>query len=479
MNLSVIYCNRLVMRAYLIALALLLTGLSGCQLMPEFKRPVVDVPEQFNSQLNAPADVQLSGEWWRLYNDAELNALVDQAMQHNPNVAMAVANIEQADAYMREIGAALLPEVGLQGSATENRVTERGQFPIFPGFEPRRSTFTFRFASSFELDFWGKLRSAKASARASAMASRYAKETVLLSLQSLVVNQYLSMRSIQQQIRLTEANMQLRQQSLDLTQRRLEGGVASALDVYQANTALSNLQAQLADLKRQNEVLRNQLALLTGDMRLKLTSAAQKDLPQAPIPPAGIPSRLMDARPDIRQVEQELMAANANLAVAKAALYPSISLTGYYGGESLLLRDLLVPPARIWGIGLGFNLPIFNGGRLQSRVDQSSAVEKQLIAKYEAVLQKAFQEVNDALVNLRQQGEREAALAQSVEAAAKALEIANNRYQSGYSAYIDVLDAQRVLNEANQTYIQTQQAKLEASISLFKALGGSWQAQSR
>lgn len=457
---------------------LLLTGVSACSLMQDFVRPKSDLPQQFNLTIDAQQSQQLTGDWWLMYQDEQLNRLVDQAMQHNPSVAMAVANIEQADAYMREVGAALLPEVGLQSSALKSRVTERGPIPLFGGMEPKRTAYNMRLGSTFELDFWGKLRAAKESAKASAMASRFAKETVVWSLQSLVVNHYLFLLSLQSQIAISENNIKIRQESLALTQRRFEGGIVSALDVHQATTAYANLQAQLADLKRQEEVIRNQLALLTGDMRLSIASPKLARLPEPPIPPAGIPSRLMDNRPDIRQVEQELVAANANMAVAKAALYPSISLTTYYGGESMLLSDLFVPPARVWGIGLGLNLPIFNGGRLQSRVDQTSAVQKQLIAKYESVVQKAFQEVNDALVNLRQQTERESALAASVAAAEKALQIANNRYQSGYSSYIDVLDAQRVFNEANLLHVQSQHARLEASVNLFKALGGSWQARS-
>lgn len=455
----------------------IINALSACSLMPDFVRPKSDMPEQYNFTIDAQQSQQLTGDWWQMYQDEQLNRLVTKAMQHNPNVAMAVANIEQADAYMREVGAALLPDISLQSSALKSRITERGPIPLFGGMEPKRTTFNLRLGSTFELDFWGKLRAAKESAKAAAMASRFAKETVVWSLQSLVVNHYLLYLSLHSQIVITERNIQIRQESLALTQRRFEGGVVSALDVHQATTAYTNLQAQLADLKRLQEIVRNQLALLTGDMRLSLDVEKQVKLPLTPIPPAGIPSRLMDNRPDIRQVEQEMVAANANMAVAKSALYPSISLTTYYGGESLLLSDLFVPPARVWGVGLGLNLPIFNGGRLQSRVDQASAMQKQLIAKYEAVLQKAFQEVNDALVNLRQQTERESALAASLAAAEKALEIANNRYQSGYSAYIDVLDAQRVLNEANLSYVQSQQARLEASVNLFKALGGSWQSR--
>jgi len=455
--------------------SILVFGLSACQIMPEFKKPKNTLPEKFNFEIDQQQSQQMSREWWKLYQDELLNQLVNKAMQQNPNVQIAIANIEQADAQLREVGAALLPSIDLQSSAAKSRVSERGPVPLFNGIEPRRNTYNVRLASSFELDFWGKLSAAKASARASAMASRFAKETVVISLQSLVVNNYLLARSLEKQIQLTEYGLKLRHDSLSLTQRRFEGGVASALDVHQATSAYSNLQAQLAELQRQKAITYHQLALLTGDMRLKIDLPTTANFPTVPIPPVGLPSSLMDARPDIREAEQNLIAANADIAVARAALYPSISLTAYFGGESKQLSDLLIAPARIWGLGLGLNLPIFNGGRLQSKVDQVTALQKQLLAQYEAVLQRSFQEVNDALVSLRQQSERDTALANSVIAAEKALQIANNRYEAGYSGFIDVLDAERVLNDANLNHVQTQYARLQASVNLFKALGSGWQ----
>jgi len=184
---------------------------------------------------------------------------------------------------------------------------------------------------------------------------------------------------------------------------------------------------------------------------------------------------LLEARPDIRQAEATLIAADANIGVAKAALYPSISLTGIYGGQSLELNNLFTTPARVWTTGLNFNLPIFDAGRLKSRVDQASAIQKQALAGYEASLQNAFTEVNNALVNLRQYAERETALALGEEAAKKALEISENRYKSGYSAYLEVLDAQRVYNDSATSFVQSRQARIVATVDLFKALGGGWQ----
>ena len=270
--------------------------------------------------------------------------------------------------------------------------------------------------------------------------------------------------------------MKSREDSLALTQRRLEGGVSSALDVHQAEVAYNNLKAQLADLTRQRAIIEHQLAVLTGDLDLKIAAGDIQSLPIPPVPPVGLPSSLLEARPDVRQAEQNLIAANAKIGVAKAALFPTISLTAGLGGESKDLGDVLKSAARIWNGGLSLNLPVFDSGRLSSKVDQASAEKKQLLASYERAVQNAFTEVNDALVNVRQNTDRETALNASQSSASKALEIANNRYKSGYTGYLEVLDAQRVFNDASLAYVQSRQARLTSTVELFKALGGGWVA---
>lgn len=455
--------------------------LPGCQsIWPDYMRPKVDMPAQYveASQQHA-GETQIANNWWTLYQDETLNDLVNKTLQNNQDIKLAVARIEEADAAMREIGAALLPQVDLDAGAKRSRVSEAGanqQFSSNP-----RNNFNLQLGTTFELDFWGKLSRAKESARAQAMSTRYAKDTVALSLTGLVASNYLTLRSLESQITLAEQNLKSRDESLALTKRRLEGGIVSALDVYQAEVASADLSAQLADLRRLKSLVLHQLAVLTGDLNLVVnglnTSVADlTTLPVPPVPPVGLPSSLLETRPDVRQAEALMVAANANIAVAKAALYPSISLTASLGGESMELGDILKSAARIWTGGLSLYLPIFDAGKLDARVDQASAKQKQALASYEGAIQSAFREVNDALVSLRQQTEREAALFKSRQAAEKSLKLSENRYQSGYSAYIDVLDAQRVYNDAGLAFVQARQARLIATVDLFKALGGGWQA---
>ncbi len=464
---------------HLIRLSLALPALSlvACQMVgPDYFRPKQTLPASYQESQASDAAEAVINQWWTLYNDEVLNDLISKASKNNTDLKIAVARIEEADGYMREVGAALFPQVNVDSSASRYKVTELGATPLFNGMSPTRSNYNVKLSTTFELDFWGKLRRAQESAKAQALASRFAKDTVDLSLKSLVTGDYLLLRSLEAQIELSKASMKSREDSLALTQRRLEGGVSSALDVHQAEVAYNNLKAQLADLTRQRAIIEHQLAVLAGDLDLKIAAGDIQSLPIPPVPPVGLPSTLLEARPDVRQAEQNLIAANAKIGVAKAALFPTISLTAGLGGESKDLGDVLKSAARIWNGGLSLNLPVFDSGRLSSRVDQASAEKKQLLASYERAVQNAFTEVNDALVNVRQNTEREAALNASQSSASKALEIANNRYKSGYTGYLEVLDAQRVFNDASLAYVQSRQARLTSTVELFKALGGGWVA---
>ncbi len=472
-----------VTREAIIGLLLPIT-LSSCALIGlDYSRPVISTPAEYaNVEKNAEANsanAAIAKDWWTLYQDPILNDLIAKALQNNTDIKSAVASIEQADAYAREVGAALFPQVDLDAGATRSRSSQLTSRSNQPGFQPLSTSYSVQLGTSFEIDFWGKFRRAKESARALALSSRYAKDTVSLSLSSLIASNYLQLRSLEAQIAVSKDNLRSRDESLALTKRRLAGGVVSNLDVQQAQVNSSNLVAQIIELERQREVALHQLGLLTGDLSLNLASTTAsndlKTLPIPPTPPVGLPSALLENRPDVAQAEQNLVSANANIGVAKAALYPTISLTGLFGGESAALGDILKSPARIWSLGLGLNLPIFDSGRLNSRVDQVTAQQKQSLASYEGAVQTAFTEVNDALVNVRKNTEREAALDTSQQAAKEVLRISENRYKAGYTAYLDVLDAQRVYNEAATNFIQSRQARLVATVDLFKALGGGWQ----
>jgi outer membrane protein, multidrug efflux system len=456
---------------------LIIFVLTGCKLLgPDYQRTDANLPETFSEQATTSAADDVLKQWWKHYQDEKLNELVALSLKNNTNIALAVARIEEADASMREVGASLFPTIDLSADATRSQVTELGAFPVFG--DKIRNNYSFGLSTSYEIDFWGKIKRAKEGAAANALASRNAKETVELSLIGLVASNYLQLRGLDAQIAVTKDNQKSRKEALALNQRRMAGGVASALEVSQAEVSVSNLDAQLIELTRLRALSLHQLAVLTGVLDLKLDSADLRSLPVPPTPPAGLPSALLENRPDIRQAEQNLIAENAKIGIAKAAMYPTISLTGIFGGESLELGDVLKAGARIWTFGLGLDLPIFDSGKRESRVEQATARQKQALAQYQTSIQNAFREVNDALITRRLNTEREQALTQSETSAKKAHTVAENRYKSGYSAYLEVLDAQRVHNDASLAAVQAKQATFLATVELFKVLAGDWKTES-
>ena len=457
----------------------ILINLISCTLIgPDYKRPEINLPNTYHQESNKENVVTDLNNWWKLYEDPLLNELIDKALIKNTDINAAIARLEEADAYLKQVGAALIPSVDLTSQANRTKATENGTVPS-SFVKPYRKNFNVQLGTSFELDFWGRLRRAKESARAEYISSQYSKDTVILSLQSTLVSNYLLLRSIDSQIFMLKDNVGYRKENVELTRKRLESGLISALDMHQSEAALNNLSAQLSDLVRQREIISNQLILLTGDMNLNIAESKLDSLITPPIPPANMPSSLLELRPDIKEAEQIMIAANANIGVAKAALFPNIALTANFGRESAELKNIDKTGSNIWGIGLGLTLPIFDAGRTQAKVYQATAKQKEALSYYESSIQNAFKEVNNALVSLKEYTEQENDLKLTQDAAKKAMDIASNRYKAGYSSYLEYLDAQRVFNDASIAYIQKRQLRLMASVELFKSLGGGWQSQAQ
>jgi multidrug efflux system outer membrane protein len=457
-------------RASAIALTLLL---AGCALGPDYRRPEAALPGQFAEAPASEPGPAIQRNWWMQFNDPVLDELVAKALAANTDVQAAAARVEEADAVLRETGGALFPEVDLGANAKRSRSsTVAGTLPS--GSEPLRNNFNSALSTSFELDFWGKLRRASEAARAQALGTRYGRDTVELTLVGNIVRGYLTLRALDAQLAVSRASLDSREASLRITRSRLQGGLASELDVRQAEAASAALRAQIATLGEQRATTEHLLARLTGQLDLALAPADLRQLPALPLPPAGLPSALLEERPDVRQAEASLVAANASIGVAKAALFPSITLTGSFGSESKDLSDLFSSAARIWSLGLGLDLPIFDAGKRAARLDQASAQQKQALAAYIGAVRGAFTEVRDALAAVSQRREADQALQQQVAASTRALELAEARYRAGYSAYIEVLDAQRTANDAALSLIANRQSSLSAAVDLYAALGGGW-----
>jgi outer membrane protein, multidrug efflux system len=448
-------------------------ALAGCMVGPDYQRPQTPLPGTYpDESTSSAAPAPIRADWWTLYNDPTLNSLVATALSDNLDVAFAVAKVEEMDADLVEANAALFPEIDLLGAAARSRSSGSVTTPV-----PIRLSNDLRVAlsTSFEIDFWGRLRRMVESARAQALATHYAKDVVTLSLAGLTTQTYFALRSFDAQITATRETLATREDYLVIVRRRVDSGLASDLDLNQALGARSDAAAQLKDFVRQRALAEHLLGTLTGTPGLKLPPGDLAQLPVPPVPPTGLPSVLLERRPDIRAAEENLVSNNALIGAAKAALLPKISLVGFLGGESTDLSSLVTSSGKIWSVGFGLSLPIFTAGRLNAEVVATTAREKQALATYQKSIQTAFQEVADALVNVEQTAATAADLQASVDAASNALRLSTRRYEAGYSGYLDVLDAQRTLNIAQLALIRNRQALLSASVDLMKALGGGWQ----
>lgn len=461
-------------RATRVALPILLSAvLSACAVGPDYRRPAPTLPDRFPDAEAAPAAAsEMRTAWWTLFNDPVLTGLVEDALRNNQDARIAAAQVEEAEAVLRQANASFFPQVDLGAAATRSRVSAETALPNPAPLV--RDDRRLAASTAFELDFWGKLRRASEAARAQALATAYGRDVVALTLASTTAQAYFSLRSLDAQIAALGDSLKTRGESLDVVKNRAEAGYASGLDLNQALGARADAAAQLKELVRQRAVVEHQLGTLSGRLDLKLPAGDIRTMPVPPAPPAGLPSTLLDRRPDVRAAEQNLVAANAQIGVAKAALFPTISLTGNYGGQSGALSELLDTGARIWSAGFGLALPIFDAGRNAARVDQAEARQRQSLFNYQKTVETAFREVADAIGNVRQSALAEADLQARVDAARNTLELSRIRYEAGYAAYLDVLDAQRTANDAELALARNRQAQLAYTVDFMKAVGGGW-----
>ena len=464
--------SRTTYRLTMIAAAL---TLAGCAIGPDYVRPATPLPANY-AEATGSEQTTVNARWWTLFDDATLDQLVDKALQNNADLRQAIARVEQADAVAREAGASFFPEI--TGNAGGSNTQASTKTAIYNSALPRiRNSRSASLSTSYELDLWGRVRRANEAAKASQLATAYARDSVRLSVAGLVTATYLGLRAADAQLQTTAATLKSREESLRLVNTRIAAGLSAPVDGLQAATALSAAQAQQAELTRQRALAEHQLALLTGDPSLKLAAGDLRNLPLPPQPPAGLPADLVAARPDIRQAEQELVAANAGIGIAKAGYFPRLSLTASLGSESKALSDLFSAGSGTWALGLGALMPILDFGRTSARVDQAKAVNQQSLIAWQNALEVAYKEVRDALVSLREDATADAAQQSRVDNAARVLAIVEKRYAAGHAGYLEVLDAQRSHNDAAIAAISARQARLIASVDLFKALGGGWQPE--
>jgi multidrug efflux system outer membrane protein len=439
-------------------------ALGGCMVGPNYQRPSLDVPAEYNGAGPATGEIKVPEQWWTLYGDATLDDLVKAGLERNADVKLAAARVEEAEAVVEQARSAYFPTVEGNAGATRSRTLQFGTV----------NNFSLGISTSFEIDLWGRLRRGVRSVRDQLLASQYGRDTVALTLAATIARTYFAALSLDTQYAASEESLRAANESYDLAKKRLEGGVGSALDVYQAGALVSTSAAQSKEIARQRAAVLHQLGVLTGRLDLSLPAKDIKSLPVPPIPPAGLPSQLLERRPDVRQAEENLAAATERIGVARAEQFPALSLTGSFGTQSRDLDDLFASGSRVWSIGAGLLGPIFDAGLYAARTKQAEAQAKQAEATYQRAVESAFRDVSDALSNVKAASDTEKDLAERLRQAREALRLANLRYRSGYSAYLEVLDATRTLNAAQLDYIRNRQNYLSYTVDLMNALGGGW-----
>jgi multidrug efflux system outer membrane protein len=452
--------------------------LAACATPPPRQAPKVELPAAWKETApQAWRDAAQDGRWWRIYQEAELEALVDEALAANRDLVVAAARVDEARAIVADARGAQLPTVDARFAAQRQRNSERTA-TFFPGIPNEYSDYRAAVQVSWELDVFGRLRKTASAAQAELQASEAARDGVRLALAAQVVKSYFALRAFDEQLAMTNRNVNLREDALGLQRRRFQGGVISEFDLRQLEADTAAVRALLPPLERAREQEEAALGVLLGrspkrifETSVNRTAIYDQSL-QAAVLPAGMPSELLLRRPDLVEAERRLAAADARIDAARAEMFPSISLTGLAGRESAALSDLFSGPAGIYLFVASVTQPIYAGGRLKARTDAAAARERQAVAQYEKAIQNAFSEVRSALsgqVRARESFEAESAREQAL---AQSLRLAQLRYQNGISSQLDVIDAERGLLAARLARVEALRAQRAAIADLFRALGG-------
>lgn len=407
--------------------------------------------------------------WWQSYQSPALDELIERARADNLDLATAAARLLQADAQARQSGASLLPQVG----AGLGAVRQDSQRMDSDG-SASRSTFNATLNAAYEVDFWGRNRAAVQAAEAGLLASKFDRDTLILSTDAAVANAWFQLLETRERLDLAQRSLTIAERVLELVEARYRFGAADALELSQQRTLVAQLRASLPELQQTEVQLGNALRLLLGTTPdAELPNALLTEI-QVPTIGAGLPADLLVRRPDIAASEARLLAANADLVAARAALFPSIQLTGQYGMQSLALSGLLNDPVTAWNLAAGLTQPIFQGGRLRAQVDFSEARQQELLVDYRRSILAALADTETALGAARQTGEIYGFLAEANQQAERAFRLAETRYREGAITLQTLLDTQRTWYQSRDALARQRSAQLQASVSLYRALGGGW-----
>jgi multidrug efflux system outer membrane protein len=463
----------------MVTAALLAAALAGCALGPDYRRPAAELPASWQQAPDHGAAV-MGERWWTLYSDPVLDRLIEEALAGNPDLALAAARVDEARALARVADSEAVPAIDAGFQRDRTRSSSRSSTPLPPNVPLERNNYRAQVNVAYEVDLWGRLRSASEAARAELLATQAARETVRITLATEVARAYYTLIGLDAQVEATRRSLGLRNEALGLQKVRHQAGLINDLNLRQLEAEVAAARAQLPQLvgTRTNQEL--SLAVLLGRspraiMEGTVARGADRGELAPTVVPEGLPSDLLLRRPDVVTAEQQLIAANARISAARASLFPRIALTGLLGSESASLGDLFSGPARIWQLAFGLAQPIFQGGRLFGEIEAVEARERQAVAQYQKTLQEAFREVRQALnVQARAREAFEAETAR-VTALTDAYRLARIRYENGLLSQLEVMDAERNLLQAQLNRTDALRLQRAAVADIVKALGGGWQ----
>ena len=456
----------------------LMLTLGGC-LLSDKPEPALDIPQSYNRSSPNPAIAEAALpalDWWRGFRSRELTEIIETAREANLDIAAAVARIVQADAQARIAGSALLPNVALNGSATRSRASQ--STGTGTGGPSERDSLSATMSASYEIDFWGKNRSALRASEESAVASRYNRDVVSLTTMATAANAYFNLLAAQDRLKAARENLASANRVLDLIKQRVNAGTASALETAQQESLVNTQRAAIPPLEQVVTQNRNALAVLMARSpeSVLVRGGTLRSISYPRVTP-GLPSELLTQRPDIRLAEAQLAAASANVENARAQMLPSITLTGQGGYSSAVLRTLLRPESALFSFGAGLAQPIFDGARLQGNLDLQKGVQDELLQAYRKSVISGFSDVENALDAIRQTALRERLQGEVVNSSRRAFDIAEQRLREGTVDLVTVLQTQQTLYSAILAHVQARLAHLQAIVSLYQALGGGWLPQ--
>jgi len=450
---------------------------AGCAVGPDYHRPAVNLPETFRGETEAATNSFADLPWWQVFHDDNLQHLIHIALTNNYDLRIAVTRVEQARALAAGARAQYFPQLNYAAAAGTGRNVSGGM-PAPTGTSG--AAFAVDANASWEIDLWGQIRRLNESARAQFFASEEARRDVMISLIGQVAQDYFQLLALDRQLEIARDSTNSYDESLKIFNERLQGGVASKLETSAAGALMASSAALIPGLEQQVELQENQLSVLLGENPgaiLRAKASLEKQAP--PEVPAGLPSALLERRPDIREAGQQLRSANAQVGVAKAAFFPQLNLTGLFGGVSSDLTALTSGGGDVaWSVAAGLTGPLFHGGQLRAQYAQARAARDQAALQYQATVLNAFEEISDALITREKSAAARTQQSRAVADYQDAVKISLERYRLGHADYYEVLQEQQLLFPAENSLVQFQLNQLLAVVQLYRALGGGWQVAS-